>query len=79
MSAGESRPPLPPDLIEAIAAMRQRAGLYIVTVPERPNEIIPMCVGDNGKLYSMKIDEEISWDGFRPCARIHGPYPPIIV
>lgn len=66
---------LPKELQDAIAAMMANDGFYVIGNTSMPEQIAPMAV-IKGKLYSMKIDEELDPTRFNATAMISGPAVP---
>lgn len=56
-----------------IQKMLEHDGLYVLTMPDLPNAIVPICV-IGGRAYSMKIDNPLSAEGFNKEVIIEGPY-----
>lgn len=63
------------DLCFDVSVVANGEGFWIATDPKVPDAFIPLFSKD-GKIYSMRIDEEFRQDGFIEGVRFHGPYLP---
>lgn len=61
-----------PPLKEIIARVQSEDGLYCLTRPDRPHEVVPLFV-IRGKIFSMIIDAELDPTRFNEDATFTGP------
>jgi hypothetical protein len=61
-----------PELKEAVAFIQSEDGLYCMTHPERPGEVVPLFI-NAGKIYSMQVDAELDPTRFNEGATFTGP------
>ena len=64
--------PMTPELRFAVAEMLRQDGLYVMTMPNMPDAIIPLIVR-RGVIMSLKVDCAIRPERFRDGARLNGP------
>jgi len=60
-------------LMPDVRTMLDRSGIYLASDTERPGYTVPLFV-NNGRVFSMKLDEELDPEHFKPSVRIAGPY-----
>ena len=61
---------------EVITRMKAKRGLYVSTVPDAPGMMVPLYVDEHGQVWSMKLDEVLSVDGWEPDVQVSGPLTP---
>lgn len=62
------------DLVRAdVRAMLENEGIYIGGDVKMPHVVVPLA-SQGGKVFSMKIDEELTPGRFLPTLTLHGPY-----
>lgn len=64
------------DLVQPqVKKILENPGFYIGTDPRHPNVLVPLWV-DDGKVFSMKIDNELKPDRFLDGIAFSGPFLP---
>lgn len=58
-----------------LSTVLENPGLWICYFPDRPDQIIPV-VSVNGKIYAMRVDQELRLDGWNPETKFKGPLAP---
>jgi hypothetical protein len=66
----------PPELSAAIAAMLANPGVYVLTDTAAPEVACAPVVSQGGKIYAMRLDQELAPNRFYPTAKINGPFWP---
>ena len=62
------------DLLQPqVRAMVENEGLYVGGDSRTPEMVVPL-VSQNGRIFSMKIDEPLDPERFLPTLTLHGPY-----
>lgn len=64
---------LPPEIRAEIKAVMAVPGLYLLKDDTQPAGWLIPVVSMNGKIFAMKIDQELVPDGFTPTVSFKGP------